>query len=198
MAVERTLPGETPLDDISGLKVKGVSTRGQLHSLEAENIRKPTVKYLSRKPSRRSAKFDFSWTLKLHKEMFGDVWTWAGALRTCDLNLGIPWQKVETSLFELLKDLSHWKNTGIDILEQAALLHHRAVFIHPFLNGNGRWARMLANIWLKLHKRQPTSWPEVAVAAISTIRDDYLAAMRKADEGDYEPLNELHKRYTPS
>src|SRR6266851_437586 len=26
--------------------------------------------------------------------------------------------------------------------------------IHPFLNGNGRWSRMLANIWLKRNRRR--------------------------------------------
>ena len=39
----------------------------------------------------------------------------------------------------------------IDLSEQAVLLHHRAVQIHPFENGNGRWSRLLANIWLKKH-----------------------------------------------
>ena len=37
-----------------------------------------------------------------------------------------------------------------DVLEQAVLIHHRAVQIHPFRNGNGRWSRMLSNIWLRI------------------------------------------------
>ncbi len=189
-------PGETPLDDLSGLKVKGVTTRGQLNALEADNIRKAIIKYLSKKPTRRSAKFDFAWTLKLHKEMFGAVWTWAGVLRTCDLNLGVPWQQVETRLYALMDDLAFWEKHNPDSLEQAVLLQHRAVQIHPFMNGNGRWARMLANIWLRLHAQPVTAWPEQTVGAESPIRKEYLEAIREADVGDYGPLTNLHKRFT--
>ena len=56
----------------------------------------------------------------------------------------------------------------------AVHLHHRAVQIHPFLNGNGRWARLLANILLKLHKAPLTEWPEEAIGATSVIREEYL------------------------
>ncbi|MBI4208502.1 MAG: Fic family protein [Deltaproteobacteria bacterium] len=33
--------------------------------------------------------------------------------------------------------------------ELSARLHHRLVWIHPFENGNGRWARLIMNIHLK-------------------------------------------------
>ena len=93
------------------------------------------------------APFDFVWALQLHKEMFGQVWTWAGSTRKIDLNLGVPWQQVEIQLYDLLLRLPYWKD--MPLFEQAARLHHGAVAIHPFENGNGRWSRMLANIWLK-------------------------------------------------
>lgn len=75
-------------------------------------------------------------------------------------------------------------------------LHHLAGQIHPFPNGNGRWSRLLANIWLKVHKWPLTDWPEDAIGATSVIRDDYLAAVRAADSGDYSPLIELHRKYS--
>jgi len=40
MAVWKPIPGETPIDDISGLKPKGVTTRAQFNDVEARNIRK--------------------------------------------------------------------------------------------------------------------------------------------------------------
>ncbi len=81
------LPGETPID-VSGLRQKGIRTRAELNRAEAENIRKAVVKYLAAKPSRRSAPFTLAWTKRLHKQMFGDVWKWAGAFRRENLNLG--------------------------------------------------------------------------------------------------------------
>ena len=75
-------------------------------------------------------------------------------------------------------------------------LHHLAVQFHPFLNGNGRWSRMLANIWLKRNRRPVTEWPEQVIGRESPVRGEYLQAIRAADEGDYEPLFELHRRFT--
>jgi Fic family protein len=84
-----------------------------------------------------------------------------------------------------------------DLIERAARLHHRAVQIHPFQNGNGRWSRMLANIMLKQDGSEPTLWPEQTVGTASVIRDEYLAAIRAADNHDYETLIRLHRRFTP-
>jgi Fic-DOC domain mobile mystery protein B len=190
------LPGETPLDDTSSLKLKDVRTRKQLALAEAENVLKTTVKYLAAKPSRRLAPFDLNWFLKLHAEMFGDVWEWAGKARQIDLNMGVVWHQVESELQNLTNDLEYWEKNWPDIVEQSVHLHHRAVYIHPFMNGNGRWARMLANIWLRLHDCELTLWPEQTIGAVSSIRDEYLKAIRAADAGGMMPLLELHRRFS--
>ena len=190
-----TLPGETPIDDISGLKLKEVRTRKQLSLVEAENVLKATMKYLAAKPNRRSAPFTVTWFLKLHRQMFGDVWEWAGKPRQVDLNLGAVWHHVEADLQILADDLEFWEKNWSDVLQQAVYLHHRAVRIHPFMNGNGRWARLLANIWLRLHDCSVTQWPEQSIGTVSPVRDDYLAAIRSADNGDMIPLVELHRRF---
>ena len=190
-----TLPGETPID-VSGLKRKGISTRAELNRAEAENIRKAVVKYLAAKPSRRSAPFTLTWVKRLHKQMFGDVWKWAGDFRQHNLNLGCDWHQVQMQVQALLDDLVFWQDRGDAHLEQATRLHHRAVSIHPFVNGNGRWSRMLANIWLKRHGQAIIEWPEETIGSNSVIRDEYLGAIRAADAGDERPLRELHQRFT--
>jgi Fic-DOC domain mobile mystery protein B len=190
------VPGETPIDDLRGLRVEGITTRAELNSVEAENIRQAVVKYLSGRPSRRSARFDLAWVLRLHREMLGDVWDWAGSVRTTVTNIGVPPQQIQVALQGLLDDLEYWEEHGVDLLEQAVRLHHRAVQIHPFKNGNGRWARLLANIWLKLHDHSVTAWPEETIGTESVIRSEYIAAIKLADGGDDGPLMELHKRYT--
>jgi Fic-DOC domain mobile mystery protein B len=189
------IPGETPIDDVSGLKVKGITTRAELNLAEASNIEKVIAKYLTIKPSRRSAKFTFEWTLKLHKEMFGEVWNWAGTLRVTELNIGIASHAIPENLAILLQDLESWPGFQIDFVQQAARLHHRALFIHPFQNGNGRWARMLANIWLKLNRQPLTLWPEKVIGRSSEIRGVYINAIIRANDGDYDDLIALHRQY---
>jgi Fic-DOC domain mobile mystery protein B len=194
MPLRHHVPGETPIDDLSGLKIKGITLRKELNEAEAENIRKAVVKYFAAPPTRKTAPFDLSWALQLHREMFGNVWKWAGVPRTTNLNIGVAFYHVESRLHDLLEDLKYW--TDLSLLEQSARLHHKAVEIHPFLNGNGRWARMLANVWLAVHGSPPTRWPEDAVGDASPIRDEYVAAIRAADGGEYSLLVELHRRYT--
>ena len=187
------IPGETPIDP-SGLRDKNIKTRRQLNEAEGRNIARAVYKYLIDTPTPAMAPFDLTWALKLHEEMFGKVWEWAGRPRKIDLNLGVAWHQVETQLYALLLNLPYWK--GMPLIEQAARLHHGAVSIHPFDNGNGRWSRMLANIWLKLHGSSPTIWPEEAVGQTSVIRDEYLVVVKAADEMDFAPLIALHKRFT--
>lgn len=196
MALGPAVPGETPIDDISGLKISGICTRAQLSEFEARNIAQALFKYNRPRLSRRSAKFDVPWCLRLHHEMFGDVWAWAGTVRTRDLNLGVRFPMIVEQLQGLLDDLEYWRTNLPDFVEQGARLHHRAVKIHPFLNGNGRWSRLLSNIWLWLNRQPHTQWPEAAIGATSVLRTAYIAAILKADEGDYGHLIDLHRRYS--
>jgi Fic-DOC domain mobile mystery protein B len=192
------IPGETPIDP-SGLKPslrKFVCSRAELNSLEAENIRFAVIKYLADTPSQRLAPFTLKWVLRLHKEMLGRVWLWAGRIRTIDLNLGSPAWRVQTDLHNLLEDLRCWKESAMPLMEQAATLHFRAVQIHPFENGNGRWARLQANIWLKQHDMAITAWPEEGISGgTSPIRVQYIKALKAADLCEMGPLIYLHTRY---
>lgn len=190
-----SIPGQTPLDDLSGLRIRSIRSTAELNAAEAENIRKATLKYLAAKPTRRSARFDVAWLSRLHREMFGDVWDWAGAFRKHETNIGAPAFEIEMRLHNLVEDLRAWSNSSMPLLEQAVRLHHVAVAIHPFANGNGRWARMVSNIWLKLNGAEPIEWPEVTIGTASAIRGEYLAAVREADRGDYGPLLALHTRF---
>lgn len=198
MADWDSISDETPIDP-SGLRPairKIVHGRAQLNPLEAENIRAATVKYLAIAPSRRLAPFTLEWALKLHKEMLAKVWLWAGQIRTIELNLGSPAWRIQTDLHALLEDLRCWECSDMPLVEQAATLHYRAVHVHPFLNGNGRWARLLANIWLKQHDGAVTVWPEEGItAATSPIRGQYIEALKAADACDMTGLFNLHNRY---
>jgi fido (protein-threonine AMPylation protein) len=158
MPLFEPIDGETPIDDVSGLMVKGIALRSELNVVEAANILKATEKYLIGPVTERLAPFDFTWVCRLHKEMFGDVWKWAGTFRTDQTNISIPPHLIETQVYDLVACLPFWKDQPWPV--QAAHLHHRAVAIHPFPNGNGRWSRMLANIWFRRNKQPFTEWPE--------------------------------------
>jgi fido (protein-threonine AMPylation protein) len=65
------------------------------------------------RPRPRQTPFDLTWARRLHREMFGQVWTWAGQFRTYNTNLGIDWQQIEAALQSLLEDLTTWDDYGV-------------------------------------------------------------------------------------
>jgi len=190
------LDGATPLGDSSGL----ILPKGKMYTLkdiyikEAENIAQATLKYLSATPSKKEAPFSYSWLLALHNEMFGEVWEWAGVLRQCELSIGVKAYLVSTELKKLVDDIVFWEeHDTFDITETATRIHHRAVQIHPFLNGNGRWSRMLANIYMRQHSTMPVRWQEDLLAQENPNREKYIEALKEADDGDYQKLISMHK-----
>lgn len=188
------IKGATYNDDISGLKLDTSKqyTLQDIYFYEAKNITSATLKYLSAIPNSKIATFSFEWFLQLHLEMFGDVWDWAGKLRQVELSIGVKAYLVSTEIKKLVDDLEFWHNNkSFDVIEIAARLHHRAVQIHPFKNGNGRWSRMLANIYLKQNGLSPTKWNENLLSKENLHRDDYIDALKKADNGDYLELIKL-------
>lgn len=195
MPVWEPIEGETPIDP-SYLLDKAIETREQLNIVEAKNILKAVVKYLGAKPSKKLAPFNLSWFLQLHKEMFSDVWEYAGETRQENLNIGINWQNVLTELHQLEESIVYWEeNDTFQILERSVRIHFQAVHIHPFLNGNGRWSRLLGNIYLKQNDHPLVLWPDEVIGTESPIRNEYLDAVKKADTGRLDDLVELHRRH---
>lgn len=186
----------TSLDDISGLKLPNdkVYTLKEVYEAEANNIALATLKYLSALPSKKDAPFSYEWLQQLHHEMFGNVWEWAGKFRKVELSIGIKAYLVPTALKELVDDIVFWnKHKTFDIYETATRIHHRAVQIHPFLNGNGRWSRMLANIYLRQNGLMPVKWQEELLSKENPKRDKYIKALKDADKADYSTLIDMHK-----
>lgn len=187
--------GGTPLPDISGLIPRHVLTKEALDRAEFSSINKILPKYILKKPANRTAPFNFEWFLKLHKEMFGEIWEWAGKLRKHGLNLGVAPVKIASELHGVRSELGKWEEDNMASLEIAVRLHYRLVWIHPFAGGNGRWARMIANIYLRKKDLPLILWPEDRLTVQGSVRDAYILSLRKADQGDFKPIVDLHKQF---
>ena len=66
-------------------------------------------------------------------------------------------------------------------VEFAALLHLRIATIHPFLDGNGRTARLVMNLALMQEGYPITIIPLV-------LRNDYIETLKMSDNGDSQPF----------
>jgi Fic-DOC domain mobile mystery protein B len=182
--------GATPLDpdEREGLKPKHITTRGELNELEQANIQ-TGLRWLAR--SRRSNILSDEFLCTLHKRLFGEVWAWAGNYRQTEKNIGIDPLQIGVQLRMLVENARYWAEHGTyPPLEAAARFHHRMVQIHPFANGNGRHARIAGDLYLERHfKHPPIEWTHgLDLQVNNNRRTAYIAALRAADGGDYEPL----------
>lgn len=84
------------------------------------------------------------------------------------------WQKLIPEMDRLIQEI---ENTDSTIIEMTAYLHHQFVLIHPFIDGNGRVARLLSNLYLIRN-----GYPPIVLS--HKKRQHYYHALREADNGD--------------
>jgi fido (protein-threonine AMPylation protein) len=60
--------------------------------------------------------------------------------------------------------------------------------VHPFLNGNGRWSRLAADLLIVKLAGRRFAWGGADVQAEGEARRVYMAALRAADNHDLAPL----------
>lgn len=182
--------GATPLDpdEVEGLTFKHITTRGELDELEQSNIQSGLF-WLER--GRKTEILDSQFLRDLHKQLFGEVWAWAGTFRTREKNIGIDPVMIGVELQSLLDDARYWvANETYPPLEAAARFHHRLVQIHPFPNGNGRHARISADLYLSEYfDHSQIDWNDgQSLIYNNARRNAYIAALRAADGYDFELL----------
>ena len=178
----------TPLDaeEREGLAQTWITTRADLNEAEQANI-DDAVAWTGRR--RDTEILTEGFVFELHKRMFGDVWSWAGSTRKTGKNIGVDPDQIHIQLGGLLRDAQYWiEHRSFSADEIAVRLHHGLVAIHPFPNGNGRHARLMADLLIAQLGGDPFSWGGGTLRDIGTLRAEYIGALRAADNHDFTPL----------
>ena len=180
--------GNTPLSsqELADL-IPNLATKEELNEWERENILLAREWATSDRTKPEEMASD-GYIRKLHRKMFEETWKWAGQYRVTEKNIGVPVHDIRERLMELLGDVRYWiENSTYPPDETAVRFHHRLVFIHPFPNGNGRHARLMADTLVMKLGRPAFSWGSAKVKE-GEARAKYLEAIRAADQGDIQPL----------
>lgn len=188
------IKGQTPIEEEEKeeLKIKTISTRGELDEFEQANIEKAIEWSLKRKfPIEKILTVEF--IKDVHKRMFSEVWGWAGTFRKTNKNIGVDKYYIGQELKMLLDDCEYWINNETFSEDEIAIrFKHRLVKIHPFPNGNGRHARLCADILVSHVLAQPIfSWGGKNITDKGETRTKYLEAIYQADEEEIKPLIEF-------
>jgi len=176
------------LEEREGLIPTHITLRGELNEFEQHNIALASLWAFARKRNVLNVTF----FRNLHRRMLKDVWRWAGEYRTTGKNIGVDAWRIGPDLAQLVDDVRYWVDNdtyGVD--EIAARFRHRLVSIHPFPNGNGRFARLAADLLLVRLGKKPFSWGSGSLVDMGHLRASYITALREADHNNYQALIEF-------
>jgi Fic-DOC domain mobile mystery protein B len=187
--ITATSGGNTPLspEELADL-IPNLATKEELNEWERENI------LLARDWANadRTSPVDMvsdEYVRKLHAKMFDETWKWAGQYRLTEKNVGVPVHEIRDRLMALFGDARYWIEKGTYSPDEIAVrFHHRLVLIHPFPNGNGRHARLIADALVMKLGRPALTWGSANLVEEGAARKRYLEAIRTADNGDIQPL----------
>ncbi len=142
-------PGTTVLINKLGLhsqemldEVERVMTGVQTVEIEKEQSSEP---------------FTFNFYLNLHRRLFGDIYDWAGKLRTIDLSKkGTTFysadnlKSIGTAIFDRLQQRSEFRGLPRGtFVRELAELYHSLNMLHPFREGNGRTERLFFTLLIR-------------------------------------------------
>lgn len=126
---------------------------------------------------------------ELHRRLYGDLWEWGGRFRLVQTNIGIAPEQIAVQLRSEMDNLRYrWEEVhDLDPKMLGLLVHVAVVQIHPFVDGNGRATRLLADVVLAAAARG-----DVVRFDWDIDRGAYIDALVHYDNGrDIGPLAEL-------
>jgi len=172
--------GLTSLDSLALAEFEGF--------LKAELILTEKLTYKTR--------FDYKFIQKIHLLALGNVYDFAGKWRTVNLSKGgfvfasaqfLP-QTMQTFDAEFLKTLpTSYKEKSL-FINDLAQVHAELLFIHPFREGNGRTARILANLMCRKYDFDIPGWNIINTKNYFTA---YVIAVQQAADQNYKPMQQL-------
>jgi cell filamentation protein len=133
---------------------------------------------------------------KIHKIWLGTIYSWAGQYRQVNITKGnftfaaagqVPFLMKEFEKGPLHKFTPCRFHSTEEVARAIAIIHTELLLIHPFREGNGRVARLLA-ILMALQ----ASLPSLDFSSIKgTKRQEYFMAVKAGLDQDYKPMEKI-------
>ena len=143
----------------------------------------------------KKTKFNEKYIREIHKTALNHIYAFAGNYRNVDLSKAghhfLPYAFVQRGMNYLEQDFLLKLPTDYDdvkkLIEDIAIVHCELIHIHPFREGNGRTARVFADLManragfpsLELNKFRNENYPR------------YIEALNKGDDKDYSGMVEI-------
>lgn len=137
-------------------------------------------------------RINLKYILNIHKLSLGHLYSFAGKYRNVNMSKGgfvfpsaqfIP-NNMETFENEILSKLPNKYSNQLQLIIDLSKVHGELLFIHPFREGNGRTARLLANLMARKQGIPSLKFEKIKF-------DDYVKAVQKVSEKDYSLMQKL-------
>jgi Fic-DOC domain mobile mystery protein B len=163
-----------------------ISTLGELNEYEALNILRAREWALDSRTIKSTDPLEEPYVRQLHHRMFDNVWKWAGTYRKTERTIGCDPKEIVQRIPQLLANTRYWlENKTFSTYEALLRFHHQLTKIHPFANGNGRHARLIADIAALKYGQSEFTWGAGKdLVTEDDARTRYLAALRALDANE--------------
>ena len=171
----------------------GLQSVEEINLSEFEGFLKAEIQLTENLSSR--TKFNASYILKMHKLSLGHLYSFAGKYRDVNLSKGgfaFPASRFlpKTMLGlenEILLNLPNRYNSKDDLVKDIAKVHAELLFIHPFREGNGRAARVLANLMSRKQGYDALKFELVTEKEFG----NYVLAVQSSADKNYEKMEKI-------
>ena len=178
----------------------GVKSKEEMELLEAQELKRAELALLETQVNHQFTAEDIC---TIHELWLGDIYPFAGKYRTVNLTkdgfLFAASQRIADLMVKFEKDfLTQYTPCNDFDMEQLAralgIVHIELILIHPFREGNGRAARLLADLMVMQAKRPSLDYSPIDQTKNEKGFNEYIAAIHSGVDGDYEPIQKLFKK----
>jgi cell filamentation protein len=176
--------------------LRGITTSAAMEQAETLALLEATERMLDRFD--QNHRFSTEDIQSMHREWLVGIYSWAGAYRQVMMSKnGFPFaapQYLPALMMSLEKEIlsRYTPCLGDDatVAMALAIVHVELVLVHPFREGNGRLARLLA-LLMGLQAGLPLL---VFDAMDGEGREPYFAAVHSGMDHDYQPMTQIFQR----
>ena len=142
-------------------------------------------------------KFNIKYIKRIHKLSLGHLYSFAGKLRTVNMSKGgflfpaakFISQNMDNFEKEILLKLPTKYESDQALIKDIAKVHGEFLFIHPFREGNGRTARVLANLMVRKQGFKGLNFEKIT----EYVFPEYVIAVQSVADRNYEPMEKIIK-----
>lgn len=142
-------------------------------------------------------KFNIKYIKRIHKLSLGHLYSFAGRFRTVNMSKGgflfpaakFISQNMDNFEKEILLNLPAKYESDLNLIKDIAKVHGEFLFIHPFREGNGRTARVLANLMARKQGIKGLKFEKIT----ESVFPEYVIAVQSVADRNYEPMERIIK-----